>query len=114
MILKINQHDNVSVIDLPDKITMANADATRDALAEMVTAGHHHIILNLEPVCFIDSSGLSVLIATLKRLQPLQGQLTLLSPSQNVRALIELTRLHQVFDIYEDVITAIEDMQTVA
>jgi len=83
---------------------------TRNSLKSLVAQGHHRLILDLEHVDFIDSSGLSVLVSTLKSAQAEEGNVILLNPSDGVRSLIELTRLHQVFEIFEDKEAAIRRM----
>jgi anti-sigma B factor antagonist len=93
---------SVELVSLPQHLVMANAAETREALKDLIAAGRHRLVLDLQPVEFIDSSGLSVLISALKQVKPLDGIIVLLSPSDDVRALIELTRLHQVFAIFED------------
>jgi len=50
-------------------------------------------------VTFIDSTGLSVLITALKRARSLGGDVRLRAPSHQVFKVLELTRLHQVFEI---------------
>ncbi len=110
MKLTLTQHAHVTVARLPENLVMSNADSTRDALNQLIDQGHRHLVLDLQPVEFMDSSGLAVLIALYKRLSNRRGRLVLLSPTSNVRALIELTRLHQLFDIYEDDQAAISDL----
>lgn len=105
------QHDSVTVVQITDKLVMSNAEAMRESLAALVDQGNRRIVIDLRLVGFVDSSGLAVLIALFKRLSREQGQLVLLHPQNNVRALIELTRLHQLFDIYEDDNAAIRDLQ---
>lgn len=109
--LQTQSHGAVELVSLPNQLVMRNAPEVRKAIRDLVEAGHHLLILDLEPVEFVDSSGLSVLVTTLKALQPVGGSVVLLDPSDNVRALIELTRLHKVFEIYEDREAAIADLQ---
>lgn len=109
--MQSQDHDAVELISLPTQLVMRNAPEVRRAIQDRIEAGRHLLILDLEPVEFVDSSGLSVLVSTLKALRPVSGEVVLLSPSDDVRALIELTRLHKVFEIYEDRESAIADMQ---
>ncbi len=95
-------HGNVKVVQLPEQLIMANAPETRESIQHLIHEGHNRLILNLEDVSFIDSSGLSVLVSAMKAVHAGDGAIALLSPSDDVRSLIELTRLHQVFDIFED------------
>lgn len=106
-------YDTVNVIDLPSQLVMANAKQTREALFHMIDEGHHRLALNLSGISFIDSSGLSVLVSTLRAAHDKDGAVVLLSPTDDVRSLIELTRLHHIFDIYEDRDEAVKQLSQV-
>ncbi len=113
MTLTNQPYASVIMVDLPQDITLANADEVKHALRELLANGFQHILLNMKPCEFIDSSGLAVLVAIYKHLQP-QGKIALLSPTIHVRALLELTRLHEILDIYEDQQNALSDLQNPA
>lgn len=102
MQLHSESHGSVELVSLPPRLVMANAQEARTALKHLIAGGRHRLVLDLQPVDFIDSSGLSILISALKELKLCNGSVALLSPSDDVRTLIELTRLHQVFAIFED------------
>lgn len=108
MNLQCHGYGAVALIDLPARMVMANAPETRSVLKELISGGRTRLVLNLQPVKFVDSSGLSVLVSALKAVQAENGEVVLLSPDDGVRSLIELTRLHQVFEIFEDRQAAIE------
>ncbi len=86
---------------------MANSAELRNEIQDLVDGGQRYFILDLSRVEFVDSSGLSVLVSALKAVSPSDGEVVLLRPTDNVRALIELTRLHQIFEIFEDQAAAI-------
>lgn len=110
MNLKTQSHDLASIVEFPQQLVMANAHEVRAELKTLIENGNIRLVLDLHGVKFIDSSGLSVLVSALKIAIPKKGKVVLLSPTDEVRALIELTRLHQVFDIYEDRTAAIEEL----
>jgi anti-sigma B factor antagonist len=58
------------------------------------------VIVNLEGVTHLDSSGLSTLISGLKRLRTDKGDLCLCCMPNQIRILFELTRLNKAFEIY--------------
>lgn len=101
---------DVLVVDLPEKLVMANSQAQADAVTSQIDQGHRRVVFNLAPVKFIDSSGLAVLVAALKKLRPLNGKVALASPGANVLSLIELTRLHEIFEIFSDLETAVTEL----
>ena len=89
---------------------MANAPAVRKELLEMIANDHHHLGLDLGDVSFVDSSGLSVLVSALKAADRVSGSVVLLNLTDDVRALVELTRMHEVFQIFADQQAAIEQL----
>ena len=110
MNLSSQTHGSVELVCLPQRLVMANAQEARTAIRGLIDDGRTRLVLDLHAVQLVDSSGLSVLVSALKALQPHDGRVVLLSPSKGVRSLIELTRLHQVFEIFEDREAAIGEL----
>ena len=81
--------------------TLSLTRAGRPVLA-VVEQGHGKLILDLAEVGFMDSSGLSVLVSVFKAARLKNGDVVLLHLNPTVRSLVELTRLHQVFSIFDD------------
>lgn len=102
MQVKTTQHGAIDILQLPQQLVLANATATRRELLQHVEGGRHRLILDMGSASFVDSSGLSVLVSVLKAVRKVDGQVVLLNLSDNLRALIELTRMHEVFEIFAD------------
>ncbi|QFU23410.1 STAS domain-containing protein [Shewanella eurypsychrophilus] len=100
--------DNACLITLPKEMIMAQTPTMRAAIARQIETGSNKLVMDLHQVEYIDSSGLSILVSAHKLTQQRSGEVILLSPSAGVRALIELTRLHHIFTIFEDKDAAIE------
>lgn len=66
------------------------------------------VIVNLEQVNFIDSSGLSTLVKGLKRCRQNGGELYLCGLQQAVLIIFELTRLDKAFNIYPNEAAAVK------
>jgi anti-sigma B factor antagonist len=110
MNLSSQTHGTVELVTLPTRLVMSNAQETRLAIKALIEGGRIRLVLDLQNVGFIDSSGLSVLVSTMQVVQQRNGKVVLLGPSSGVRSLIELTRLHQMFEIFEDREAAINDL----
>ena len=110
MQIQYREQGQASVVSLPAQLVMAVAPTIRTALAQLVDNGNTNLVLDMRNIDYVDSSGLSVLISILKAAQLRGGEVVLLDPSPDVRALIELTRLHQVFDIYIDEKAAVDSL----
>lgn len=79
----------------------------RGTVHALLDAGQFRILLNLERLDFLDSAGLGELVRTHVAVRGRGGQLTLINPAPNVRQLLRITRVDQVFDIAPDELTAI-------
>lgn len=75
-------------------------EALKDRVADLVRGGQSHILIDLSGVEYIDSGGVGVLVSTLLHVTRRGGQLKLLSPSERVARVLEITGLHEVFAIF--------------
>lgn len=102
MILTDRNVDGIDVVALKGRLVMADVPQVRQRLLATVERGNGKLVLDLGGVEFMDSSGLSVLVSVLKATRLRNGELVLLHLNPTVRSLIELTRLHRVFAIFDD------------
>ncbi len=94
---------HVAVLDLVGKITIGEGDVVlREKVLEMLGAGEKNVLLNLEKVSYMDSAGIGELVACYKRSKEKGGSVKLLKPSGKVLDLLQLTKLEEVFDTYND------------
>lgn len=71
----------------------------RQLLAQVIREGYRWIVLDLTEVGFIDSTGLSAMVSTLKLLNK-PGEVALCGTTDAVRALLRLTRMDKVFLLF--------------
>lgn len=81
------------------ELNAANAGAFREEARAALTGEHKQIHVDLSQMAFIDSSGLGALIALHKTMCARQGMVRLLNPTPSVLQILELTRLHRIFEI---------------
>ena len=92
--------ENVIVVQIPG--TTLDAGNTKDfkaAITPLLTPGAH-VVLDLTNLKFVDSSGLGAMLSALRQLNGAAGELKLCDMSKPVRALMELVRMHRVFEIF--------------
>ena len=90
---------NTTTHTAPAELSSANARLWKERVAKSITTSQSETSIDLSNTRFIDSSGLGVLLSLHKTLRGNGGALKLLNPSSAVAQLIELTRLHRVFEI---------------
>ncbi|HXM73421.1 MAG TPA: STAS domain-containing protein [Candidatus Dormibacteraeota bacterium] len=102
--VQTRQVDNgVTVVAPTGRLDVAGAPALKDAISEAVKNGQPRVVLDMEGISFVDSTGLGSVIAALKQIRSSQGDLRLAAPNQQVRVVLELTTLDRVFPYYSTV-----------
>ena len=83
-----------TVLSVEGEVDLYTAPAVREAAVGAMESGADHVLLDLTDVPFMDSSGLAVIVACLKRLRELGGDLAVVSPpSSPPTKLLSLTGL---------------------
>ncbi len=86
--------DGWTVLSVEGEVDLYSAPVLRDAALAATESGVDHVVLDLTAVPFMDSSGLGVIVACLKRLREIGGELALVSPpSSPPTKLLSLTGL---------------------
>jgi anti-sigma B factor antagonist len=93
---------HVCVISPEGEIDLATAPALKSALLESLQNGNFYIVVDLAEVSHMDSTGLGVLVAFLRRLAD-HGRLALTGIQGGVLTLFEVTGLDAKFDIFPTV-----------
>ena len=76
--------------------------ALREKIKEVLQSGHKNILISLEKVSYMDSTGVGALVGTFTTIRNQGGQLKLSSLSQRTRDILLVTKLLTVFDVYEN------------
>ena len=98
-----DSHQPYTVLSVTGEVDVYTAPRLREKLVELVSQGKHQIVVNLEGVDFLDSTGLGVLVGGLKRLRSHDGDLTLVCTQHRILKVFEITGLTKVFSIYDSV-----------
>ncbi len=91
---------DVVIFRIKGDIDAYSSPSLKDKLVKEIEEGNKKIVLNLTNVDYIDSAGLGVLVAVLKRVKKEQGILRIAGLKPNIMKIFQLTRLNQIFDIY--------------
>lgn len=97
--MRIKQEEGATVIELIGDLDFHTARRLREQLLELHTQGSNNVVLDMSQLEFIDSSGLSVLVAGLKRLRNSDGNLSLRSIPDQTRRVLEVSGLSRVLSI---------------
>ena len=102
------QVDGVTILDLSGRITLGEGSVTlRDSVHDVVAKRSKHILLNLENISYIDSSGIGELVSAFTSVKNSGGELKLLNLTKKVHDLLQITKLYTVFDIWDNEASAV-------
>lgn len=102
-----SQQEGVFILALGGDIDVATAVTVRDALDRVIAAGHHHVVMDLNEVRFLDSTGLGVMVGRLKAVRDLGGDMHLVCTSSRIARVLSLTGLDEVFSLHDTVEEAV-------
>jgi anti-sigma B factor antagonist len=105
--LKVRKQGAHTVLEVAGEIDVYTAPKLREKLIELVNEGSYHLVVDLEKVDFLDSTGLGVLVGGLKRVRNHDGSLELVCTQDKILKIFRITGLTKVFPIYDSVEDAI-------
>lgn len=96
-----------AVLQITGEADVYTAPELRQQIIDLVGNGTRHIVGDLRGVEFLDSTGLGVLVGSLKRLRVHQGSLTLVTSGGPLLQLLQITGLDRAFELRQGVLDAI-------
>lgn len=92
-----------AVVTLCGELDLSGAQDVASHLIAAVAACGPSVIVDLAGLAFIDSCGLGVLVRVLRWTRERGGDLSLAAPQRQVRQVLEITGLIDVFSVYPSV-----------
>ncbi len=99
--LETRDVDGVTVVTVGGEIDVYTAPKLRDKIAELVAAGRYRLVIDMQAVEFLDSTGLGVLVGGLKRVRAHEGTLELVCHQDRLLKIFRITGLAKVFVIHD-------------
>ncbi len=90
-----------TIVSVGGEIDVYTAPKLRDKITELVAAGTFDIVIDMEAVEFLDSTGLGVLVGGLKKVRAHDGSLHLICNQDRLLKIFRITGLAKVFTIHE-------------
>jgi anti-sigma B factor antagonist len=100
--------NGVAIVDISGQLRLGEATGKlRSLVQQLINDGYRKIVINLNGVVHIDSSGIGELMSNYTSVRNQGGELKLMNLQKNVRNLLQITRLFTVFDVHENEDSAI-------
>ncbi len=91
---------NTQILNIQGEIDIYTVPTVKHFALDVIDEGYIYLILNLDGVKFIDSTGLGMLIGLSKRLIDRAGKLSLVCNNFQIKKLLYITGLDEVFHVF--------------
>lgn len=95
--------DGHTLLRVTGEIDVYTAPKLREQLIQLANDGVSHIVVDLNMVEFLDSTGLGVLVGALKRARASKGSFVLVCDQPRLLKIFRITGLERVFQLYPSV-----------
>jgi anti-sigma B factor antagonist len=103
MKVDVRHFDDVIIVDLKGRLVMGVGDELlREVTNELLAEDWKKIVLNLEGVTVMDSSGIGEVVSGWKLAQRFGASLKILRPGDRLRHTLHLTQLLPLLEVYEN------------
>ncbi len=99
--IKIDEQGTTVLIEVKEeRLDAHNSSELKTQMLSLFDEGKNNLVIDLQDVRFVDSSGLGSLVSGFKNASARNGTLKLSGLQPQVKSMFELTRLHRVFEIF--------------
>lgn len=106
--MEVDNKTGITIIRTDERLDAVVAPQLKETVKKLAEESKVKLVIDLEKTRFIDSSGCGALVASLRALLKNNGDMKIANPSPQAKTLFELTRLHRVFEIFDDLEGAIK------
>lgn len=103
------QRGDATVLSLRGEIDVYTAPRLRQTIVDLVDGGAIRLVVDMERVDFLDSTGLGVLVEGLKRVKNRNGSLSLVATQDKILKIFDITGLNKAFPIHASVEDALKE-----
>ncbi|HTC93191.1 MAG TPA: STAS domain-containing protein [Terriglobales bacterium] len=104
----LKKQGTTAILELQGKLALGdNLDEFRTKWSEAIATGVRDVVVNLEKVPMVDSSGIGSLIRCHSAVTAIGGKLKLVSAGEMVRQSFRIMRLDRVFEFYDNEASAL-------
>ncbi len=107
-ILEVRLEGTSCVVESPKRVDVSNASLLLETIKSQVESGCRQVVIDLKKTEAVDSTALGALVQIYKWLHVADGSLCLANVSEPVGRVLSLTRLDDVFSLFDSVEAALK------
>lgn len=108
MNIEVNENKNVKIVSVKGRLDTTNYNEFEVVIEKLFNEGASNVILDLQALVYISSSGLRVILMTLKKTAAKQGKLVLCNMQDGIREIFEISGFTTIFTIESDIDSALK------
>lgn len=106
--ISLREREGIALMDLKGRITAGDeASAFRDAVEKFTAQGDARLILNMQSVDYVDSTGLGAMVMCSTRIKNSGGLAKLVNVNRRNIELLVMTKIDTMFEVFDDEIEAV-------
>ncbi|RJP27255.1 MAG: anti-sigma factor antagonist [Actinobacteria bacterium] len=98
----VREVGGIPVVELEGEIDLSTSPVFKETVYGVIESGKIDVIIDLNALEFMDSTGLGVLVAALKKTSMEGGSIRLICNKRNILKVFTVTGLDKVFSIYDN------------
>ncbi len=103
MKIKERKRDGVAILEMSGKLMGGpDSDTFDETIKTLIHEGYHNVVVSMEKVKWVNSTGLGILISGYTTLKKSGGELKLLKVSDRIENIFIVSKLYTVFESFQD------------
>ena len=103
------RYNDIVTCGLEGEININTSPELRKAFDKIIKNNEKKILVDFRAVSYIDSSGLATLVEMFQRLKKIGGHMRFSNMDQKIKNIFEITKLHKLFEIFDNNDLALKD-----
>lgn len=106
---RVRELQGIPVVELEGEVDLSTSAQFKETVYQLIDSGRRDIVIDLDGLDFMDSTGLGVLVAVLKRTSMEGGRVRLVCSKRSIMKVFSITGLDKVFTIYDNLQRCLDD-----
>ncbi len=106
---RVREERGIPVVELEGEVDLSTSPQFKETVYQLIDSGKRDIVVDLDGLDFMDSTGLGVLVAVLKRTSMEGGRIRLVCSKRSIMKVFSITGLDKVFAIYDNLQRCLDD-----
>ncbi len=106
--MNVERIDSITIITTEDRLDSIDGPKLKDVVKALSQERCLKVVIDMEKTLYLDSSGCGGLVSSLKTLLNNNADMKIARPTPRVIEILQLTRLHRVFEIHDSLESAIK------